>query len=82
MDISTLNLSLENLEQLGFVTLTAGKQREKLANLTKNGHAKLEEFYPLWVAEQDKLTDMFDSGLITRCRTFFTRLYDHMKSEH
>ena len=82
MDISTLNRSLENLEQLGLVTLTAGKQREKLANLTENGHATLEEFYPLWVAEQKKLTDMFDSGMIARCRTFFRRLYDHMKSKH
>jgi DNA-binding MarR family transcriptional regulator len=79
MDISTLTRSLDNLEQQGYISYESGNHREKHARLTDAGAAKIDEAYPLWEAEQKRFANLFDDGLIGRCRMFIERLIEDMK---
>ena len=81
MNISTLARSLDNLEQLGIIEYEQGSQREKRAQLTEAGIAKLDQAYPLWEAEQKRFAELFDDEVLGRCRIFIDRISEDMKQQ-
>jgi DNA-binding MarR family transcriptional regulator len=70
LDRSALGHNLRPLERDGFVELQENDQdrRQRHLVITRDGKAKLQEAFPLWVTAQERLTSLYGEKEMAKLR--------------